>query len=99
MDGKKNRYVFPSTLSEQWRVMGLPIDEFIIYIPLILAVIFVSLYIYLPILVVSYVSIKKLKNGKGSSYLIHLVYWFLPKSVTDYFLGGLPASYYRYWIS
>ena len=99
MDGKKKRYIFPSTLSNQRRVMGLPLDEFCIYVPLAVAGIFSNPFLYFPILAIAYISIKKLKKGKGSSYLINLVYWFLPKSITDFFINALPASYLRYWIS
>ncbi|PHM59551.1 type IV conjugative transfer system protein TraL [Xenorhabdus ishibashii] len=99
MDGKENRYLFPSTLTNQRRVMGLPIDEFCIYIPLALAGIFSNLFLYFPILAMAYISIRKLKKGKGSCYLLNLVYWFLPKTMADFFIRALPASYKRYWIS
>lgn len=99
MDGKKNRYIFPSTLSNPKRVMGLPIDEFCIYIPLALAAIFANLFLFTPILALAYISVRKLKSGKGSSYLINLMYWFLPKTMADFFIRHLPASYKRYWIS
>ncbi|EGT3611237.1 type IV conjugative transfer system protein TraL [Morganella morganii] len=99
MDGKEKRYIFPSTLSNQRRWMGLPIDEFCVYVPLAAATVFSSLFIYGPILAVAIITVKRLKRGKGSSYLLNLVYWFLPKSVADFFIRSLPASHLRYWIS
>lgn len=98
MDGKKIRYIFPSTLSNEKRWFGLPTDEFCIYLPLILATIFSSPFIYFPILAVLFFLIRKLKKGKGSSYLLNLMYWFLPKIVMDFFIRALPASYLRFWV-
>lgn len=99
MDGKEVRYIFPSTLSNQRRWMGLPVDEFCVYFPLAGGAVFSSLYIYAPMLIIAIIVIKRLKRGRGSSYLINLMYWFLPKSLSDFFIRALPASHLRYWIS
>ncbi|MGX2956910.1 type IV conjugative transfer system protein TraL [Ursidibacter arcticus] len=100
MDNKsREKYFFPETLSNQQRWFGLPLDEAIIYIPLALLAIFSSHLIFGLTLVASFATIRKLKRGKGSSYLLNLLYWFLPRSISNLFLWALPPSYYRYWIS
>lgn len=100
MDSQRSEnYKFPATLSNQERWFGLPTDEAIIFIPLILGAVFYSPYIFGPTLLGAFIGIRKLKNGKGSSYLIRLIYWFLPKSISKIFLLALPPSYFRYWIS
>lgn len=100
MDNKsREKYVFPSTLSNQERWFGLPMDEAIIYIPLALLAIFSSPFIFGLTLIIAFALIRKLKRGKGSSYLLSLLYWFLPRSISSLFLWALPPSYYRYWIS
>ncbi|HDX1172885.1 TPA: type IV conjugative transfer system protein TraL [Pasteurella multocida] len=99
MDSQRNKYLFPSTLSNQMRWFGLPVDEAIIYIPVGLLAVFSSMYIFAPTLLILFILIRKMKRGKGSSYILCLMYWFLPHSVSNAFLYSLPPSYRRYWIN
>ncbi|TNH04038.1 type IV conjugative transfer system protein TraL [Testudinibacter sp. TR-2022] len=95
----RDKYQFPATLSNGSRWFGLPIDEAVIFIPLVLLSVFSSLYIFAPTLLVVYISVKKLKRGKGASYILNLMYWFLPRAMSDTFMREIPPSYLRYWIS
>lgn len=97
--GSREKYKFPATLSNQSRWFGLPIDEAIIYIPLVLLTIFSSPYVFGPTLFFLFITIRRLKNGRGSSYLISLMYWFLPRTVANTFIWALPPSHNRYWVS
>lgn len=95
----REKYAFPVTLSNQQRWFGLPTDEAIIYIPLGLLAIFSSLLIFGLTLLGVFIVITKLKRGKGSSYLLRVMYWFLPHGISSLFFMALPPSYKRYWIS
>ncbi|BEN04657.1 MULTISPECIES: type IV conjugative transfer system protein TraL [Enterobacterales] len=96
---QRNRYKYPATFSEQPRWVGLPRDEFIIYVPLGLLAIFVNLWIFCPTLAIAVFGIRRLKKGKGTSYLLNLAYWFLPTSILRFFLSVLPESFKRYWVA
>ncbi|MFC1040037.1 type IV conjugative transfer system protein TraL [Pasteurella multocida] len=99
MDSNKEKYLFPTTLSAQKRWFGLPTDEAIICIPLILLTVFSSMLVFGSTLIIVFLSIRKLKKGKGSSYVINLMYWFIPRSISSLFLWALPPSNFRYWIA
>ncbi|GJI56953.1 conjugal transfer protein TraL [Rodentibacter sp. JRC1] len=98
-DNSRKRYQFPATLSNQGRLFGLTIDEAVILIPQSLLMVFYNPYVFAITLLISFFTIRHLKKGKGSSYLLCLMYWFLPKSVTASFITALPSSHIRYWIS
>lgn len=95
----RDKYKFPATLSEQQRWFGLPIDEAILYIPLGLLAVFSSPFVFGLTLLLVFALIRKLKHGKGSSYLLSLLYWFLPQTASALFIWALPPSYKRYWVS
>ncbi|SAX35882.1 type IV conjugative transfer system pilin TraA [Klebsiella pneumoniae] len=42
--------------------------------------------------------IKKLKKGRGSSWLRDLIYWYLPTSLLKGFFHDVPDSCFRQWI-
>lgn len=98
-DNSRERYQFPTTLSNQERWFGLPADEAIPCIPQALLAVLYQPYIFFPTLLLTFFTIRRLKKGKGSSYLLGVIYWFLPKGVSDMFIRSLPASYLRYWVS
>ncbi|HDR2836122.1 TPA: type IV conjugative transfer system protein TraL [Enterobacter mori] len=98
-DGSLKKYRFPETLTNQSRWFGLPVDELIPaiiclgwgfwtqhYIPGIIAA------------VLAYLGIKKLKKGRGSSWLRDLVYWYMPTSLLRGIFHDVPDSCYRQWI-
>lgn len=95
----REKYQFPVTLSNQQRWFGLPLDELIVYLPIAVLAVFSSVLIFGLTLVFVFALIRKLKQGKGSSYLLSLLYWFLPHSISSLFLWALPPSYKRYWVS
>ncbi|HBY8950145.1 TPA: type IV conjugative transfer system protein TraL [Klebsiella pneumoniae] len=41
---------------------------------------------------------KKLKKGRGSSWLRDLIYWYLPTSLLKGFFHDVPDSCFRQWI-
>lgn len=98
-DNSRKRYQFPATLSNQERWFGLTIDEAIILIPQGFLMVFYSPYVFAITLLISFFTIRHLKKGKGSSYLLCVMYWFLPRSVTVSFITALPPSHLRYWVS
>ena len=69
-DNSRKRYQFPATLSNQERWFGLTIDEAIILIPQGFLMVFYSPYVFAITLLVSFFTIRHLKKGKGSSYLL-----------------------------
>lgn len=96
---KRNRHAFPATFSDQKRYVGLPLDELIIYVPVGLLAIFSNVWIFGPTLLAAIVGIRRLKKGKGSSYLLNLAYWFLPTSIMRLFISVLPESHKRHWVA
>lgn len=98
-DNSREKYQFPTTLSQQERWIGLPADEAIIFIPQFLLAVLYQPFIFFPTLLFSFFLIRWLKKGRGSSYLLSLMYWFLPNFVSNILSLSLPASYLRYWVS
>lgn len=97
--GKRDRYTFAATFSEQKRFVGLPPDEFCLYVPLALLAVFLNMWIFGPTLLAAVVGIRHLKKGCGSQYLLNLAYWCLPTSVMRFFISILPDSYKRHWVA
>jgi conjugal transfer pilus assembly protein TraL len=100
MSKKRSLYIVPKTLDAQMRVLGLPIDEFAPAICLAVTFFILGktvLSILIPI--ISVVLIKLLKQGQGSSWLINVCHWYLPKCVMSQFLRKTPASENREYIS
>jgi conjugal transfer pilus assembly protein TraL len=100
MESKKELFLVPKTLDNQVRVLGLPLDEFI-PAAISAAVFFVLgkvlLSIVLPVAIV--IVVKILKQGQGSSWLINLCYWYLPKIMINAILRHTPASENRTYIA
>lgn len=100
MINKRGLYLVPRTLDEPIRILGLPLDEFI---PTCALAIFffmlgkVILTISMPVLTV--VGIKMMKKGQGSSWLINLCHWYLPKVVMLLLLRHTPPAENREYIA
>lgn len=100
MSSKRSLYLVPKTLDTQIRVLGLPLDEFV---PAVFLIGFfflvgkVVLSIVMPILAV--VLIRFLKQGQGSSWIINVCYWHLPKYIMSCALRKTPASENREYIA
>ncbi|HBU1474084.1 TPA: type IV conjugative transfer system protein TraL, partial [Klebsiella pneumoniae] len=73
------RYRFPETLTNQSRWFGLYLDELI---PAVICLgwgFWTSKFIFgIASAVLVFWGIKKLKKGRGSSWLRDLIYWYLP---------------------
>ena len=41
--------------------------------------------------------LRVLKKGEGPARLLIMAYWYLPSSITGFFLPSLPKSYQRIW--
>lgn len=97
---KKSLYVVCKTLDQPTRIIGLPLDEFIM--TAILSGIFVfmgKLILSIAIMILTIVLIRLMKKGQGAGWLLNVFYWYLPQNLTKAFIRFTPASQYREWIS
>lgn len=91
-------YHFLNHIDAPKRYLALTLDE------LIVAALFTTLFIassqkiIVTIVGMGLVSILRLlKKGDGPQRLLILAYWYLPSSLTGFFLPCLPKSYLRVW--
>lgn len=93
------RYRFPETLTNQSRWFGLYLDELI---PAVICLgwgFWTSKFIFgIASAVLVFWGIKKLKKGRGSSWLRDLIYWYLPTYLLKGFFHDVPDSCFRQWI-
>ncbi|SIY47888.1 conjugal transfer pilus assembly protein TraL [Shigella sonnei] len=98
-ENKLKKYRFPETLTNQSRWFGLPLDELI---PAAICVgwgITTSKYLFgIGAAVLVYFGIKKLKKGRGSSWLRDLIYWYMPTALLRGIFHNVPDSCFRQWI-
>ena len=94
------KYRFLNHIDAPKRYLSFMIDE------LVVLGIFCSLLIFcthkITIATVGYVRFKVLRNlkkGAGPKHLLVLAYWYLPHSITQYFIPKLPASHLRLWVA
>ena len=84
-ENKLKKYRFPETLTNQSRWFGLPLDA--------------SKYLFgIGAAVLVYFGIKKLKKGRGSSWLRDLIYWYMPTALLRGIFHNVPDSCFRQWI-
>ncbi len=92
-ENKLKKYRFPETLTNQSRWFGLPLDELI---PAAICVgwgITTSKYLFgIGAAVLVYFGIKKLKKGRGSSWLRDLIYWYMPTALLRGIFHNVPDS-------
>ncbi|WP_064766040.1 type IV conjugative transfer system protein TraL, partial [Escherichia coli] len=48
--------------------------------------------------VLVYFGIKKLKKGRGSSWLRDLIYWYMPTALLRGIFHNVPDSCFRQWV-
>lgn len=97
---KRSLYVVCKTLDQPTRIVGLPVDEFIIAEILMGIFIFMGkLILSMGIAILTVVLIRVMKRGHGAGWLLNVFYWYLPQSLTKAFIRFTPASHYREWIS
>ncbi len=98
-ENKLKKYRFPETLTNQSRWFGLPLDELI---PAAICIgwgITTSKYLFgIGAAVLVYFGIKKLKKGRGSSWLRDLIYWYMPTALLRGIFHNVPDSCFRQWI-
>ncbi|EFI3633495.1 type IV conjugative transfer system protein TraL [Escherichia coli] len=97
-ENKLKKYRFPETLTNQSRWFGLPLDELI---PAAICIgwgITTSKYLFgIGAAVLVYFGIKKLKKGRGSSWLRDLIYWYMPTALLRGIFHNVPDSCFQ-WI-
>ncbi len=93
------KYDFPQTMNQQTRILGLPVDEFLIVAPLVGAGIWLSRTgSFCTLAVILWFLIRHLKRGQGSYWLLNAAYWYLPTCVFMGFLKCTPDSWKRRWM-
>ncbi|MBN3262965.1 type IV conjugative transfer system protein TraL [Pectobacterium brasiliense] len=98
MNGEDDRYYFPETLNQQERIIGLPIDEFIVVAPLLLAGVVYNMSTVLSVIAgLLWLSIRYLKKGQGSYWLLNFCYWHLPYFIFKIIFRQIPDSSFRHW--
>ena len=93
------RYRFPKTLTEQRRLFGLPLDEAIPTLPVLVWGVYISKALFgLIAAALIWIAIRWAKRGKGSMWLYNLLYWHLPTALFRSVFKTLPDSSFRQWI-
>lgn len=94
-----SRYRFPQTLQEQSRFLGLPLDEAIPSLPLMLLGLWAGHALYgLAGTLMVWLLIRTAKRGKGSMWLYNLLYWYFPGMLYRGLFRCIPDSHLRHWI-
>ena len=97
---KKSLYVVCKTLDQPIRIIGLPLDEFVI--TAIFSGFFIvvgKLILSMVVALISIILLRLMKRGQGSGWLINIFYWYLPQKLSKAFIRHTPASRHREWIS
>ncbi|OGT34146.1 MAG: type IV conjugative transfer system protein TraL [Gammaproteobacteria bacterium RIFCSPHIGHO2_02_FULL_39_13] len=97
---KRSLYIVCKTLDQPVRVIGLPLDEFI----LMAAISGIFFMLGKPVLaaflgLMTIIALRIMKKGQGSGWLLNVCYWYLPEIFLKAFLRFTPASHKREWIS
>ncbi|KAA5971654.1 MULTISPECIES: type IV conjugative transfer system protein TraL [Pantoea] len=93
------RYRFPKTLSEQLRVLGLPLDELIPVIPVLAWGFWTHRQLFgLMAACAVWFAIRSAKRGRGSMWLYNVMYWYLPGLRAGTVFRMIPDSSFRQWI-
>ncbi|EHF4936995.1 type IV conjugative transfer system protein TraL [Enterobacter hormaechei] len=94
-----DKYRFPKTLSEQARILGLPLDEFIPAAVFGGILMLNKSYMFgMIVAVVLWQLIRTAKRGKSSKWLYNWCYWYLPIELLRVVYKIIPDSSYRKWI-
>jgi len=92
------KYKICRLVDQQIRIVGLPIDEALPVGILCGVGLFVGqLLVMMVIAVVYWFTIRHFKKGQGSSFLLNVLYWFLPGVIMSAVFKTLPTSSIRYW--
>lgn len=98
MSGEEDKYYFPETLNQQERYFGLPLDEIIIVAPLIILGVLNNMSTELSIIAgLLWASVRYLKKGQVSFWLLNFCYWHLPSLLFKVTFRKIPDSSFRHW--
>lgn len=93
-------YRFLSHIDAPKRILTLTLDELVIAIIGFMLLVISNQKILVSVLSFGLLAgCRYLKKGAGPKALLVLAYWYLPKTVTQFFLPRLPASHYRVWLA
>jgi conjugal transfer pilus assembly protein TraL len=92
-----DQYKICKYLDEQYRIIGLPLDEFIpLAIILVMSFLFKLLIVGILLMVVCWRLMRHFKKGMGSAALLVSIYWHMCGSQAAF--RALPDSTKRYWV-
>lgn len=98
-ENELDKYRFPKTLSEQTRIIGMPLDEFIPAGIFFLWGCISKKYLFgLIVSAVVWQLIKAAKRGKSSTWLYNWCYWYLPSWLFRPVYRIVPDSSFRKWV-
>lgn len=98
MNGEEDKYYFPETLNQQERYFGLPLDEIIIVAPLVILGVLNNMSTELSIIAgLLWASVRYMKKGQGSYWLLNFCYWHLPSLLFKVTFRKIPDSSFRHW--
>ncbi|UCQ29557.1 type IV conjugative transfer system protein TraL (plasmid) [Edwardsiella tarda] len=93
------RYIFPQTLTEQKRLIGIPLDEAVVgLIPALAGIYYNQGVAGLISGALLWFALTHFKKGKGSSWLYNMCYWHLPGFCFKGMYKVLPDSAWRLWL-
>lgn len=93
-------YRFLPALDYPKRYFSLTLDEFFMSAVGFLLLAFANNKVGVTLLVLGLIAaLRYFKQGKHPRVLMLLVYWYLPHSLTRFFLPKLPASHLRVWVA
>lgn len=98
-DEVEDRYIFPQTLTEQKRLIGIPLDEALVGLVPACAGIYAGQNV--PGLIVGFLlwfALSHFKKGRGSAWLFNMCYWYLPGYCFRGLYKVLPESGWRLWL-
>jgi conjugal transfer pilus assembly protein TraL len=93
-------YRFLSHIDAPKRVLTLTVDELAIASIGFMLLIISNQKAMVSLLVFGFLSgLRYLKKGEGPKALLVLIYWYLPSSLTQFFLPKLPLSHHRVYVA
>ena len=93
-----SHYHFLNNIDAPKRYLSLTLDELIVAVFFFVLFICSSQKIIVSLFGMGLVSLlRTLKKGEGPARLLVMAYWYLPSSITMFFLPNLPKSYQRIW--
>lgn len=96
---RAERFIFPQTLTEQSRPVGLPIDETVVLFgPMSWGFYEGQTMAGLVISALLWYALRHFKKGRGSQWLLNACYWYLPAYCFKSIYKTLPESAFRLWL-